>query len=135
MHISGINKRKLTELLLEQAKQLSGHLDAPVGHIDTLYPLVWANFREEGGLRLTNFGRKLFVEHCHIEFTSITLKNPIKTLKQVLFLDKVLECPFFIKGTPTAKSHHIELFGDEVSTMLALYDGDLDLYLEANKPL
>ena len=129
MHISGINKRKLTELLLEQASQLNGH------QVDTLHPLIWANFRDSGGLRLTNFGRKVFVEHCKIEFTPITLKQPIQNMKQVLFLDKVLECPFFIKGTPTAKTNHIELFGDQVATMLALYDGDLDLYLEANKPL
>ncbi len=129
MHISGINKRQLTQLLLDNSSQLNGHT------AETIYPLVWANFRDTGGLRLTRFGRQVFVEHCNIEFTPITLKTPISNMKQVLYMDKVLECPFFIHGTPQAKTNKMDLFGDHVATMLDLYVGDLDLYLEANKPL
>jgi hypothetical protein len=128
MHISGINKRQLTELLLKEAKGIDAH-------INTLYPQIWANFRESGGLRLTHYGRKFFVEHCNIEYTTIELKTPLTSMMQVLNMDKILECPFFIVGTLQTKTNKIELFGDQVATMLALYDGDLDLYLEANKPL
>ena len=127
MHISGINKRRLTEILLKEAVGI----DEP---LDKLYPKIWANFREDGGLRLTNNGRAFFVANCNIEYTTLKLKRPIQNFKNVLYMDKVIECPYFLVGSLSNNFPKIELFGEEVATMLSLYDGDLDLYLEANKP-
>jgi hypothetical protein len=128
MHISGIDKRRLTEILLNEAVGI----DEP---FNVLYPKIWANFREDGGLRLTNFGRQFFVKNCDIEYTTLKLKQPVQSMKKVLYMDKVLECPYFLIGSLSNNHTKIELFGDQVATMLSLYDGDLELYLEANKPL
>jgi hypothetical protein len=128
MHISGINKRELTELLLKEAVGVSEPFK-------TIYPQIWANFRDDGGLRLTHVGRQFFIKNCDIDYTTLTLKTPVQSMKKVLYMDKIIECPYFLVGRLSNDHHKIELFGDQVATMLSLYDGDLDLYLEANKPL
>ena len=42
---------------------------------------------------------------------------------------------YFSYTAHQAKTNKMDPFGDPRPTMLALYDGDLDLYLEANKPI
>ena len=73
------------------------------GHEVPNPPQYGPTLRDTGGLRLTRFGRKVFVDHCNIDYI-ITLKTPISNMKQVLYMDKVLECPIFHTWQSQAKN-------------------------------
>ena len=85
----------------------------------------WMNFRDGGGLRLTNAGFMAFGT-CDLETYSFAVPtNLVAIARHLLILDKKLDCPYYIK---IGKNPQIVLFGSRQAVMLAMY-GDLEKWM------
>ena len=85
----------------------------------------WMNFRDGGGLRLTNAGFMAFGT-CDLETYSFAVPtNLVAIARHLLILDKKLDCPYYIK---IGKNPQIVLFGSRQAMMLAMY-GDLEKWM------
>ena len=100
----------------------------PKGHYDLRTALLkwWINARRAGGLRLTTAGFKLLdkMEYTSYSFQAVNLT----TSKNLLTLDKKLDCPYYINGLSGPKSQII-LLGSKEATIIKLY-GNFNAYLE-----
>jgi hypothetical protein len=86
----------------------------------------WMNFREGGGMRLTNAGFMAFGT-CDLETYSFSVPtNLVAIARHLLILDKKLDCPYYIK---IGKNPQIVLFGSKQAVMLAMYN-DLEKWLK-----
>lgn len=86
---------------------------------DQAYKSWWMNFRDGGGMRLTNAGFAVF-ESCDLETYSFAVPtNLVAIAKHLLILDKKLDCPYYIK---IGKKPQIVLFGNKQAVMLAMYN-------------
>jgi len=86
----------------------------------------WMNFRQGGGMRLTEAGYTALA-CCDLETYTFDVHPGLpRRLGQLLILDKKLNCPYFIR---LGKNPQLVLFGGEQATMLALY-GDLEKFLQ-----
>jgi hypothetical protein len=85
----------------------------------------WMNFRDGGGMRLTNAGFMAFAT-CDLETYAFDSPTSLAVIsKHLLTLDKKLDCPYYIK---IGKRPQIILFGSKQAVMLAMY-GDLEKWL------
>lgn len=85
----------------------------------------WMNFRDGGGMRLTNAGFMAFGT-CDLETYSFAVPaNIVAIARHLLTLDKKLDCPYYIK---IGKNPQIVLFGSKQAVMLAMY-GDLEKWM------
>lgn len=110
----------LKQVITEKVLQLLPENDRPT--LDEALHSWWMNFREGGGMRLTNAGFMALsasdLETYNFEIPSgFVLSSP----RHLLTLDKKLDCPYFIK---LGKKSQIVLFGSRQAMMLAMY-GDL----------
>jgi len=104
----------------------------PEKHYDFRTALLkwWINSRRNGGLRLTRSGFGLLDK---MDYSSYTFQaTHLTTPKNLLTLDKNLECPYYIDGIGGPKSQIILLGGRE-AMMIKLY-GNFNSYL-ATLPL
>ena len=112
-------KQQYTERLLESLPED----DRPT--LDEALHSWWMNFREGGGMRLTNAGFMAFGT-CDLETYSFSVPtNLVAIARHLLILDKKLDCPYYIK---IGKNPQIVLFGSKQAVMLAMY-GDLEKWL------
>ena len=85
----------------------------------------WMNFRDGGGLRLTNAGFMAFGT-CDLKTYSFDVPPNLPAVaRHLLTLDKKLDCPYYIK---IGKNPQIILFGSQQAMMLAMY-GDLEKWM------
>ena len=85
----------------------------------------WMNFRDGGGMRLTNAGLMAFGT-CDLKTYSFDVPpNLVAKPSHLLTLDKKLDCPYYIK---IGKNPQIILFGSRQAMMLAMYN-DLEKWL------
>jgi hypothetical protein len=114
------SKQYLTQQILNQLPED----DRPT--LDQALHDWWMNFREGGGMRLTNDGYMVFGT-CDLETYSFDAPpNLVAKLGHLLTLDKKLDCPYYIK---IGKRPQIVLFGSKQAVMLAMY-GDLEKWLK-----
>ena len=94
---------------------------------DTRTALIkwWINSRVNGGFRLTNQGFKI-LEKMQYENYVFEAKH-ISTPKNLLLMDKNIECPYYIDGLGCYKSKLI-IFGSKEATIIKLY-GDFNRFL------
>jgi hypothetical protein len=93
--------------------------------LDNAMHTWWMNFREGGGQRLTEEGYNTLLG-CELE--SYTFDIPVNLpllAKNLLILDKKLDCPYYMIIT---KKPQIVLFGSRQAMMLAMY-GDLQKWM------
>ena len=113
------SKQYLTQQILNQLPED----DRPT--LDQALHAWWMNFREGGGLRLTNDGYMMFGT-CDLETYSFAVPtNLVAIARHLLILDKKLDCPYYIK---IGKNPQIVLFGSRQAMMLAMY-GDLEKWM------
>ena len=85
----------------------------------------WMNFRDGGGMRLTNAGLMAFGT-CDLQTYSFDVPPNLPAVaRHLLTLDKKLDCPYYIK---IGKNPQIVLFGSQQAMMLAMY-GDLEKWM------
>jgi hypothetical protein len=86
-----------------------------------LYATFWVNPRkkEKGGLRLTETGFKTFEPHLKSYRVDLEERNPTFTNVQILWLDKYIDCPFYIDR----KSVYV--FSERMAIQLVLFSGNL----------
>lgn len=94
--------------------------------VDQALQAWWMNFRDGGGMRLTQAGFDTlsasdFETYCFDVPHGFVLSSP----RHLLILDKKLDCPYFIK---LGKKSQIVLFGSRQAVMLAMY-GDLTQWM------
>ena len=112
-------KQQYTEQLLESLPED----DRPT--LEEALHAWWMNFRDGGGMRLTNAGYMTFGT-CDLETYSFDVPpNLVAKPSYLLTLDKKLDCPYYIK---IGKRPQIILFGSKQAVMLAMY-GDLNKWV------
>lgn len=87
----------------------------------------WMNFRDGGGMRLTQAG---FLALSTCDFETHTFDMPaeiLRTARHLLTLDRKLDCPYYIELGRRPQTQ-ITLFGSQQAMMLALYN-DLEKWL------
>lgn len=80
---------------------------------------LFSNYRTGGGLRLSEFGYNVCIEHNLLEFTPVPLKREDKNSFVYTSLDRICTTPYYIKG------NELYLSDDIVLTQLSLYCDDL----------
>ena len=86
-----------------------------------LYATFWVNQRNKavGGLRLTNTGFESFEKHIKSYKIDMEDKNPKFDNNQILWLDKFIDCPFYVNR----KSVYV--FSERMAIQLVLFSGNL----------
>ena len=85
----------------------------------------WMNFRDGGGMRLTNAGLMALSTWEFETYSFAVPTNIVAIARHLLTLDKKLDCPYYIK---IGKNPQIILFGSRQAMMLAMY-GDLEKWM------
>ena len=112
-------RQQYTERLLESLPEN----DRPT--LEEALQSWWMNFRDGGGLRLTNAGFMAFGT-CDLKTYSFDVPPNLPAVaRHLLTLDKKLDCPYYIK---IGKNPQIVLFGSQQAVMLAMYN-DLEKWL------
>jgi|688.fasta_scaffold189113_4 hypothetical protein len=115
-----LSKQQITQKVLENLP------DSERVSLDEAMMSWWMNFRQGGGMRLTQTGY-VALATCDLQTYIFDVHPGLPSrLGQLLILDKKLQCPYFIK---LGKNPQLTLFGGEQATMLALY-GDLEGFLK-----
>ena len=121
------NKKKLTE---ELVKQLDPELGLTVKRSMHTW---WFNIRNNGGMRLTTNGYRVFCDELDLTRYDFPINNPHAfNQHMILELDSKLQMPYYIhavKGIPKK----IVFFGSKEAVMVNLY-GDLKKYLDNYQP-
>jgi hypothetical protein len=86
-----------------------------------LYATFWVNPRQKpkGGLKLTETGFKTFEQHIKSYRVDLEERNPTFDNNQILWLDKYIDCPFYIDR----KSVYV--FSERMAIQLVLFSGNL----------
>jgi hypothetical protein len=111
-----LNRLTVTQQILKQLP------DSDRSDFDQALREWWLNFRDGGGLRLSNLGEHIFTS-LEIERYDHNIVNITAGL--LLLLDQKLTCPYYIK---TGKKPVLTLFGSKEAMTLKLY-GDLNRFL------
>lgn len=115
-----ITKQQYTEKLLDALPQ-----EERVS-LDQACKIWWTDFRDDGGMRLTQQGYDAFTIAWDLETYIFKIPPGLPARPgQLLTLKKKLNCPYFIK---LGKKPELVLFDSKQATMLALY-GDLEKFL------
>jgi len=78
----------------------------------------WINSRESGGLRLTSTGFKILQK---LQYTTYQFSvNKLTTPKNLIIMDKNLECPYYINGLGITSE--IVVFGNKEAMTITLYN-------------
>jgi len=96
-------------------------------HIDTFKVEFWLNVREDGGLRLTEFGSTflttfLDIQSYQVKIPTSVIMNP----RNILILDKWMRCPYYFNK----KKHLLVLYGEHQASEMMLYGDNLELFFE-----
>jgi hypothetical protein len=113
-----LNKESITQQLIEQ---FSGDVRP---NVDLAVKEWWMNFRDSGGLRLSEPGYTVFNQFDLIRYEH-QLNGFVINASFLILLDKKLTCPYYIK---TGKNPKLIMFGSKEAMMLKLY-GDIENYL------
>jgi hypothetical protein len=121
------NKKKLTE-------ELVGQIDPELGHtVKRAMHTWWFNIRNNGGMRLTANGYRVFREELDLVCYEFPINIPTDFNQQmILEMDNKLQMPYYIhavKGIPKK----IVFFGSKEAVMTNLY-GDLKKFLDNYNP-
>lgn len=111
-------KKQYTKIFLE-----CNNIPFSDTEINDYMKLWWYSPREKqiGGLRLTEKGF-LCVQTGDIKYYSIDLKDEITSSKDLLILDRFIECPFFLS------KKRIYVLTEKIATQLILFSGDFRLF-------
>ena len=89
----------------------------------------WFNIRNNGGMRLTAIGYRVFSEQLDIASYDYTIDDPHEINQQlILALDRKIQTPYYIqavKGIPKK----VVFFGSKEAVLANLY-GDLKKFLD-----
>ena len=121
-------KRRITKAIIEQ----TGSED--LINLESAMKTFWLDFRNEGGLRLTDIGDSFFkradIESFEFPFRlqKVHDKEPIYSY-QNLMLDLSLKvpCPYYI-GRHKPNEPYIKIYDSKIAVMINLY-GDIYEYL------
>lgn len=89
------------------------------------YKKLWLNpvKKPKGGLRLSEFGFKVLVEHLDLDSYKITLPKNLDLKPHVfVYLDQFLNCPYFLDKLT------ITVFSERKAIELHLFAGDIAQY-------
>ena len=121
------NKKKLTEELVKQ-------LDLDLGiTVKQAAHTWWFNIRNNGGMRLTANGYRVFCDKLKLDHYEFPINDPHEFTQQlILNMDRKLQMPYYIhavKGIPKK----VIFFGSKEAMVTNLY-GDLKKFLDNYKP-
>ena len=121
------NKKKLTEELVKQ-------LDPKLGlTVKRSMHTWWFNIRNNGGMRLTTNGYRVFCDELDLTRYDFPIDDPHKfNQHMILELDSKLQMPYYIHATKGIPKK-IVFFGSREAVMVNLY-GDLKKYLDNYQP-
>lgn len=86
---------------------------------------IWVNIRTNGerSFALTQYGFKTLTELLELKFYCIDLPSTLViTNKLLLWLDKFIDCPFFLDG------RKIYVSKEQIAVQLILFSGDLNKF-------
>ena len=110
-----ISKHRYTEIFLEAA-----NVEKNIDMIDARRKEWWYNYRDQGGLRLTESGMDFITEHAKIKTYNIKFPGSFTVTPQILvWLDRFIECPYYI----TKKD--ITVLSERSAFELYLFSGDV----------
>ena len=121
------NKKKLTEELVKQ-------LDPELGlTVKRSLHTWWFNIRNNGGMRLTTAGYRVFCDELDLTYYEFSINNPHDfNQHMILEMDSKLQMPYYIHATKGIPKK-IVFFGSQEAIMVNLY-GDLKKYLDNYQP-
>ena len=125
MYISDrLDKKFLTTVFLK-----AGDIAPTQDNIKRYYPIWWLNVRTDGGLRLTDKCMLYLTRKIGLEHWEYKLPKDLITQQILLDLDRHIDCPYWLSKPKTT----LVLFGEETSTLMTLYNGDIELFLNSTK--
>lgn len=98
--------------------------DAPA--LDDAMRTWWMNFREGGGLRLTELGYEVFSHMLEVDSYKYEIEPTLLTPHNLILMDRYLTCPYYL--ILSRKNTKLVLFGSKEAMMAALY-GDIKKFI------
>jgi len=121
-------KRRITKAIIEQIPECRLEVDSGM-------KTFWLDIRNEGGLRLSDAGRKAFelaeIENFEFPFRLKTIidKEPVYSYQNLMLeLSTKINCPYYI-GRHKPTEPYIRIFDSKVAMMISLY-GNIYEYLK-----
>lgn len=125
MYISDrLDKKFLTSAFLK-----AGEIDPSEQNIKKYYGSWWLNVRADGGLRLTDLCMIYVTQELKLEHWAYKIPKGTINFQMLLDLDRHIDCPYWLNRPQTK----LVLFGEETSTLMTLYNGDIKLFLDSTK--
>jgi len=114
---------------LELTRRLVSQLPPDSWTVDEARLAWWYNFRDRGGMRLTQLGYKVFVNDLELECYNFTVPANTKfSARTVLALDRKLQMPYYIHWDKQ-KVKQLTFFSSTEAVLANLY-GDLEKFLQ-----
>jgi hypothetical protein len=115
-----LNKLTLTAELIHH------YPDAP--SMDEAMRTWWQNIREDGGLRLTYEGYRVFSDCLELNSYTFELPEQVLTPKNLIVMDRHMASPYYIVNN--RKHNHMVMFGSREAMMATLY-GDIKKFISS----
>ena len=115
-----LNKFQLTAELIHH------YPDAPA--MDEAMRSWWQNIRDDGGLRLTYEGYRVFSDCLELSSYSFDLPEKLLTPKNLIALDRHMTCPYYMVNN--RKLNKLVMFGSKEAMMAALH-GDMQRFIKS----
>ena len=115
-----LNKFQLTAELIHH------YPDAPT--VDDAMRTWWQNIREDGGLRLTSEGYRVFSDCLELNSYTFELPEQLLTPRNLIALDRHMASPYYIVNT--RKHNNMVMFGSREALMATLH-GDMQRFIKS----
>ena len=115
-----LNKLTLTAELIHH------YPDAPA--LDDAMRSWWQNIREDGGLRLTYEGYRVFSDCLELNSYTFELPEKLLTPRNLIDLDRHMASPYYIVNN--RKHNNIVMFGSREALMATLH-GDMQRFIKS----
>lgn len=113
-----LNKFALTAELIHH------YPDAP--SVDDAMRTWWQNIREDGGLRLTYEGYRVFSDCLELNSYTFELPEKLLTPKNLIALDRRMTCPYYMVNN--RKFNKLVMFGSK-EAMMAVLHGNMQQFI------
>ena len=114
----------LNKLVLTQ-ELITLYPDAPA--LDEAMVTWWQNIREDGGLRLTYKGYRVFSDCLELNSYTFELPEQLLTPRNLIALDRHMASPYYIVNN--RKHNNMVMFGSREALMATLH-GDMQRFIK-----
>jgi hypothetical protein len=115
-----LNKLVLTQELIHH------YPDAP--GLNEAMRLWWQNIRDDGGLRLTHKGYRVFSDCLELNSYTFELPEKLLTPRNLIVMDRHMASPYYIVNN--RKLNKLVMFGSREAMMATLH-GDMQRFIKS----